>query len=59
MLTQPLNFRERFSLLKMYSLVKPWRLAAEPLEKAIDPPRSIEPLGNEMVAGVYVDLPQG
>ena len=28
-------------LLKMYSLVKPWRLAAEPLEKAIDPPRSI------------------
>src|SRR5215204_6632103 len=24
----------------------------------IDPPRSFEPLGNEMVAGVYVDLPQ-
>jgi hypothetical protein len=24
----------------------------------IDPPRSFEPLGNEMIAGVYVDLPQ-
>ena len=23
----------------------------------IDPPRSFEPLGKEMVAGVYVDLP--
>src|SRR5829696_7610532 len=42
----------------MYCLVRPWRLAAEPLEKVIDPPRSFEPLGHEMVAGVYVDLPQ-
>ena len=24
----------------------------------LDPPLSFEPLGNEMVAGVYVDLPQ-
>jgi len=24
----------------------------------IDPPRSFEPLCNEMIAGVYVDLPQ-
>jgi hypothetical protein len=23
----------------------------------IDPPRSFEPLGNKMIAGVYVDLP--
>src|SRR5829696_1928366 len=42
----------------MYCLVRPWRLAAEPLEKVIDPPRSFEPLSNEMIAGVYVDLPQ-
>src|SRR5215218_1650092 len=42
----------------MYCLVRPWRLAAELLEKVIDPPRSFEPLGHEMVAGVYVDLPQ-
>jgi len=28
------------SLLKMYCLVRPWRLAAEPLAKVIDPPRS-------------------
>ena len=28
----------------MYSLVRPWRLAAKPLEKVIDPPRSFEPL---------------
>src|SRR5215211_6294620 len=42
----------------MYCLVRTWRLAAEPLAKVIDPPRSLEPLGDEMVAGVYVDLPQ-
>ena len=33
-------------------------MAAELLAKVIDPPRSFEPLGNEMVAGVYVDLAQ-
>src|SRR5215211_4143070 len=42
----------------MYCLVRTWLLAAEPLAKVIDPPRSFEPLSNEMVAGVYVDLPQ-
>jgi len=42
----------------MYSLVRTWLLAAKPLAKVIDPPRSFEPLGNEMVAGVYVHLPQ-
>src|SRR5829696_8229849 len=45
-------------MLKMYCFVRTWRLAAEALEKVINPPRSFEPLGNEMVAGVYVDLPQ-
>src|SRR5215217_4206674 len=42
----------------MYCLVRTWLLAAELLAKMINPPRSFEPLGNEMVAGVYVDLPQ-
>src|SRR5215211_607888 len=78
------------SLLKMYCLVRTWRLAAGPALEGyrpaaahpggrgsrcrpcppprrvgrgewivrIDPPRSFEPLGNEMVAGVYVDLSQ-